>query len=48
MDARMRQLTFVDPGKLEWRDVDQTRVDGAGEAIIEPVAAVEPTPLGST
>ncbi|MFY9616406.1 MAG: alcohol dehydrogenase catalytic domain-containing protein [Candidatus Dormiibacterota bacterium] len=34
----MRQLTFIEPGKLEWRDVPTPVVEGPGEAIVEPVA----------
>jgi threonine dehydrogenase-like Zn-dependent dehydrogenase len=34
----MRQLTFIEPGRLEWWDVDEPRLEGAGEALVEPVA----------
>ena len=34
----MRQLTFVEPGRLEWRDADQPELDGDGDAIVRPVA----------
>lgn len=34
----MRQLTFIEAGKLEWRDVAEPRLEGDGEAIVRPVA----------
>ena len=34
----MRQLTFVAPGELEWRDVDEPRLSGEGQAVVRPVA----------
>lgn len=34
----MKQLTFVEAGKLEWREVDEPRLDGDGEAIVRPLA----------
>jgi threonine dehydrogenase-like Zn-dependent dehydrogenase len=34
----VKQLTFVEPGRLEWRDVDEPRLEGDGEAIVRPVA----------
>jgi threonine dehydrogenase-like Zn-dependent dehydrogenase len=34
----MRQLTFVEPGKLEWWDVDEPRLAGDREALVRPVA----------
>lgn len=34
----MRQLTFIGPGKLEWRDVADPLVESPGEAIVAPVA----------
>jgi threonine dehydrogenase-like Zn-dependent dehydrogenase len=34
----MRQLTCVDVGKLEWRDVPPPRIKGRGEALIRPLA----------
>jgi threonine dehydrogenase-like Zn-dependent dehydrogenase len=34
----MRQLTFLEPGKLEWRDAPEPRLQGAGEAIVRPIA----------
>jgi threonine dehydrogenase-like Zn-dependent dehydrogenase len=34
----MRQLTFVKPGELEWRDVPDPRLEGDGEAVVRPVA----------
>jgi alcohol dehydrogenase len=34
----MRQLTFVRSGVLEWWDVPQPRIQGAGEAIVRPLA----------
>jgi len=34
----MRQLTFVEPGRFEWRDVDAPRVQAATDAIVRPLA----------
>jgi alcohol dehydrogenase len=33
----MRQLDFIEAGKLEWRDVDEPRLEGDAEAIVRPV-----------
>jgi threonine dehydrogenase-like Zn-dependent dehydrogenase len=34
----MQQLTFVEPGKLEWWDVDEPRLAGDREALVRPLA----------
>jgi alcohol dehydrogenase len=34
----MRQLTFVEAGKLEWRDAPDARLEGDGEAVVRPLA----------
>jgi threonine dehydrogenase-like Zn-dependent dehydrogenase len=34
----MRQLVFLGPGRAEWREAAEPAVDGALEAIVEPVA----------
>src|SRR5215510_10964075 len=34
----MQQLTCVEAGKLEWRDVPAPRIEGDGEALIRPLA----------
>jgi alcohol dehydrogenase len=34
----MRQLTFVEKGKLEWRDAPEAKVEGDGQAVARPVA----------
>jgi alcohol dehydrogenase len=34
----MRQLTFLAPGKLEWRDVPEPALQGPGQAIVAPLA----------
>ncbi len=34
----MRQLTFVEKGRLEWRDADEPKLGGDGEAVVRPVA----------
>lgn len=34
----MRQLVFVEPGRLEWRDADEPRVQGPHEALVRPLA----------
>lgn len=33
----MKQLTFVGPEKVEWREVADSRVEGALEAIVAPL-----------
>jgi alcohol dehydrogenase len=35
----MRQLFFIRPGVLEWRDVPEPKLEGSGDAIVRPVAA---------
>jgi threonine dehydrogenase-like Zn-dependent dehydrogenase len=34
----MRQLNFIEPHKLEWRDVPEPALEGDGEAVVRPVA----------
>jgi threonine dehydrogenase-like Zn-dependent dehydrogenase len=34
----MRQLQFLEKGKLEWRDAPEPKLEGDGEAIVRPVA----------
>lgn len=34
----MRALTFIEKGKLEWREADDPRLEGDGEALVRPVA----------
>lgn len=34
----MKQLTFVEVGDLEWREVPEPRLEGDGEAIVRPLA----------
>ena len=34
----MRQLTFLGPGSLEWRDVPEPALTGEGEALVRPIA----------
>ncbi len=34
----MQQLTCVEAGKLEWREVSAPRIEGDGEALIRPIA----------
>jgi threonine dehydrogenase-like Zn-dependent dehydrogenase len=34
----VRQLTFLEPGKLEWRDVPPPELEGDGEALVRPLA----------
>ena len=34
----MRQLTCTGPGKVEWRDVPEPRLEGDGEALVRPLA----------
>jgi alcohol dehydrogenase len=33
----MRQLTFIEPGRLEWWDVDEPRLAGDREALVRPL-----------
>jgi threonine dehydrogenase-like Zn-dependent dehydrogenase len=33
----MRQLTFIEAGKLEWRDAPDPRLEGDGEALVRPL-----------
>lgn len=34
----MRQLTFVEPGRLEWHDVPRPRVAADTDALVRPIA----------
>ena len=34
----MRQLQFVEKGKLEWRDAPEVKLEGDGQALVRPVA----------
>ena len=34
----MRELNFVEPGRLEWREAEEPRLQGNGEAIVRPLA----------
>ncbi len=34
----MRQLFFVEPGKVEWREAEEPRLEGDGEALVKPLA----------
>ena len=33
----MRQLTFIGPEKLEWRELPEPKLRGQGEAIVRPI-----------
>jgi len=35
----MRQLTCTSPGKVEWREVPEPRLEGDNEALVRPLAA---------
>ena len=35
----MRQLTFLSPGRLEWREVPDARIQASDDALVRPVAA---------
>ncbi|MCA1655407.1 MAG: alcohol dehydrogenase catalytic domain-containing protein [Pseudonocardiaceae bacterium] len=34
----MRQLTFIGPGRLEWREADDPTLRGDGEALVRPLS----------
>jgi alcohol dehydrogenase len=34
----VRELNFLEPGKLEWREADDPELEGDGEALVRPVA----------
>jgi threonine dehydrogenase-like Zn-dependent dehydrogenase len=36
--ATMRQLNFIEAGKLDWLEADEPRLEGDGEALVRPVA----------
>jgi alcohol dehydrogenase len=38
-ERAVRQLWFVKPGLLEWRDVAEPRLDGPGAALVRPIAS---------
>lgn len=37
-DATMPRLTFVEAGRLEWREVPCPRIEGPGQALVRPLA----------
>jgi len=38
----MRELSFVEPGRLEWRDAPEPALAGDGEALVRPLSSFEP------
>ena len=34
----MRQLTFLEKGKLEWQEASDPKLEGDGQALVRPVA----------
>ena len=34
----MRELTFIEPGSVEWRDVAEPALDGPAQALVRPLA----------
>ena len=34
----MRELNFLEKGKLEWREADDPKIEGDGEALVRPLA----------
>jgi threonine dehydrogenase-like Zn-dependent dehydrogenase len=34
----MRELTFVGPGKVEWREAPEPKIDGPNQALVRPIA----------
>ena len=34
----MRELNFIEKGKLEWREADEPKLEGDGEALVRPLA----------
>jgi len=34
----MRELNFIEKGRLEWREADEPRLEGEGEALVRPLA----------
>ncbi len=34
----MRELNFIDKGKLEWREAEEPRLQGDGEALVRPLS----------
>lgn len=34
----MKELTFVEVGSVEWRDVEAPVLQGSGEALVHPLA----------
>src|SRR5438128_715326 len=46
----MRELTFIEPGSVEWRDVAEPAVDGPAQALVRPLPApdgVSPAAIAS-
>ena len=34
----MRQLTYIEKDRLEWREAPEPRIEAEGEALVRPVA----------
>ena len=34
----MKQLTLVEPGRVEWTDAPEPKIEGAGQALVRPLA----------
>jgi threonine dehydrogenase-like Zn-dependent dehydrogenase len=34
----MQELNFIEPGKLEWREADEPRLEGDAEALVRPLS----------
>jgi alcohol dehydrogenase len=34
----VQELNYIEPGRLEWREVDDAKVGGPGEAVVRPLA----------
>ncbi len=35
----MRELTFVGPGQIEWREKADPKIESGGQAVVRPIAA---------
>ena len=34
----MQQLTLVEPGRVEWTDAPEPKIQGPGEVLVRPLA----------
>jgi hypothetical protein len=44
----MRQLTFIKPGTLEWRELPEPKIEAPTDALVRPIDTTGTHPLVGT